>query len=298
VDQTVSLVEQITLSIQQVSSLSQEAAVRGQQVAEIATTGGKQVVEAVGGMDRIKEATDKVAEMVRDLGDSSQQIGTIVGTIDDIAEQTNLLALNAAIEAARAGEQGKGFAVVADEVRKLAERSSRATREIAGLITNIQQMTSNAVEAMDQGSREVTEGTQLANQAGDALSDIQDAVAGIVHQIEEVSAATQQMACSSSEVVRAIENVSAVTEETTAAAQEMAANSSDVSQQIEQVAAVGEQNAAASEEVSAATTGQSASMEELKTSAAQLSEMAGELEDLVSQFNLEDGGPTPMKKAA
>jgi methyl-accepting chemotaxis protein len=288
VDQTVALVQQITSAIDHVSALSQEAAASGQTVTEVANTGGKQVADAVQGMDRIKDATDKVAEMVKQLGESSQQIGAIVETIDDIAEQTNLLALNAAIEAARAGEHGKGFAVVADEVRKLAERSSKATGEIAELISNIQQMTDHAVSAMNQGSQEVAEGTQLGNQAGEALSAIQEAIVGIVRQIEEVSAATQQMSSSSAEVVKAIENVSAITEETTAAAEEMSASSDDVARQIEQVAAVSEENAAAAEEVSATTEEQMASVEELTASSEELAQMAEELQEVVSQFKVDD----------
>lgn len=292
VDQTVSLVQQITSAIDHVSALSQEAAANGQTVTEVANTGGKQVADAVQGMDRIKNATDKVAEMVKQLGESSQQIGAIVETIDDIAEQTNLLALNAAIEAARAGEHGKGFAVVADEVRKLAERSSKATGEIAELISNIQQMTDHAVSAMNQGSQEVAEGTQLGNQAGEALSAIQEAIVSIVsivRQIEEVSAATQQMSSSSAEVVKAIENVSAITEETTAAAEEMSASSDDVARQIEQVAAVSEENAAAAQEVSATTQEQMASVEELTASSEELAQMAEELQEVVSQFKVDDG---------
>ncbi|MCE5324242.1 methyl-accepting chemotaxis protein [bacterium] len=288
VDQTVALVQQISTAIDHVSSLSQEAAASGQQVTEVANTGGRHVADTVGGMDRIKEATDKVGDMVKRLGENSQQIGAIVETIDDIAEQTNLLALNAAIEAARAGEHGKGFAVVADEVRKLAERSSKATGEIAELISNIQQMTEQAVVAMNQSSQEVAEGTQLANQAGEALSGIQEAVVGIVRQIEQVSAATQQMASSSTEVVRAIENVSSVTEETTAAAEQMSASSDDVARQIEQVAAVSEENAAAAEEVSATTEEQMASVEELTASAEELAQMAEELQGLVAQFKVDD----------
>ncbi|MFQ3550170.1 MAG: methyl-accepting chemotaxis protein, partial [Armatimonadota bacterium] len=262
VDETVTLVQQISAAIDQVASSAQDAARTSHEVSEVADSGGKQVADAVGSMSKIKEATDAVADMVRQLGDQSQQIGAIVETIDDIAEQTNLLALNAAIEAARAGEHGKGFAVVADEVRKLAERSSKATGEIAELIQNIQQMTEQAVSAMERGSHEVEEGTALGNEAGEALQKIQTAIRGVVKQVEEVSAAAQQMTASSNEVIKAIENVSAITEESTAATEEMAASSTEVGQQIEQVAAVSEENAAAAREVSDIIQEQNASIEE------------------------------------
>lgn len=297
VEGAVAMVQQSAAAIEQVAKLSQEATANGQQVADVATAGGQQVGEAVNSMGRIKQATDQVAQMVRQLGESSQQIGAIVETIDDIAEQTNLLALNAAIEAARAGEHGKGFAVVADEVRKLAERSSKATGEIAELIGSIQQMTTQAVEAMDKGSRQVDEGAQLGNQAGEALDKIQQAISGIVSQIAEMSAAAQQMSASSSEVIKAIENVSAITEQTTAAAEEMSASSTEVVQQIEQVAAVSEENAAAAEEVSASTEEQNAAVEEMTASAEELARMAQDLQELVGQFKLEDNGGTLKSKA-
>lgn len=300
VEGTVALVQQSAAAVEEVAKLSQTASENGRRVAEIASAGGQQVVEAVGSMSRIKEATDQVAEMVTQLGTSSQQIGAIVETIDDIAAQTNLLALNAAIEAARAGEHGKGFAVVADEVRKLAERSSKATGEIAELITNIQSMTAQAVDAMDRGSRQVEEGAELGSQAGAALGRIQEAVSGIVNQVDNMSAAAEQMAAGTTEVIRAIENVSAITEETTAAAEEMSASSSEVVQQIEQVAAVSEQNAAAAQEVSATTEEQNAAVEEMTAASEELARMAGQMQEMVAQFNI-SGSPADgldLRKAA
>ncbi|MCE5323291.1 methyl-accepting chemotaxis protein [bacterium] len=288
VENTVALIQQISSSIEDVAKLSQDSAVNGQRVSEVAADGGKEVIEAVDGMHRIKQATDRVAEMVIKLGESSQQIGAIVETIDDIAEQTNLLALNAAIEAARAGEHGKGFAVVADEVRKLAERSSKATGEIADLIGDIQEMTKSAVEAMNHGSQEVSDGTELANRAGEALKNIQSSIEGIVGEIHQISANAQHVSSSSADVVRSIENVSSVTQQTTAAAQEMSASSTEVCHQIEQVAALSEQNAAATEEVSATTEEQNAAAEELNASAEELADMAGQLQELVSHFKLDD----------
>ena len=295
VEDAVTLIQQISSAIDQIASLSQNAAANGQQVKGVADAGGRQVAEAVDGMARIKEATDQVAEMVKHLGDSSQQIGAIVETIDDIAEQTNLLALNAAIEAARAGEHGKGFAVVADEVRKLAERSSKATGEIAELISNIQQMTAQAVEAMNRGSKQVEDGAALGSQAGEALTNIQDAIASIVGQIEEMSSAAQQMSGSNSEVIKAIESVSAITEETSAAAEEMSASSGEVTQQIEQVAALSEENAAAAEEVAATTEEQNAAVEEMAAAAEDLAKMATDLQAVVAKFKLSSNVTTVVR---
>jgi len=191
---------------------------------EAARKGEGAVEQTVKGMDSIKIKVFETAKKIRDLGEHSQQIGEIVQVIDDIAEQTNLLALNAAIEAARAGEHGKGFAVVADEVRKLAERSGKATKEIAELIGNIQKVTGEAVAEMEAGTSEVEQGAGLAVDAGNALKEILQNVEDTYRQIQNISAASEQISASSHEVVSTVNNVSSVTEQNTAATEEMSAS--------------------------------------------------------------------------
>jgi len=153
-----SAVEEMTRTIVESTKNTNAAALASKSASEFAKEGGKAVEEAIKGMDRISEVVTKSSDTVHTLGKNSDQIGEIVQVIDDIADQTNLLALNAAIEAARAGEQGRGFAVVADEVRKLAERTTKATKEIAGMITQIQYDTLEAVKVMDSGKSEVEQG--------------------------------------------------------------------------------------------------------------------------------------------
>jgi methyl-accepting chemotaxis protein len=179
-------------------------------------------------MESIKAKVGLSAQKVAEMGQRSEQIGAIVETIDDIASQTNLLALNAAIEAARAGEHGKGFAVVADEVRKLAEKSATATQEIAGLIKGIQYTVNEAVSAMDEGAAEVETGVARANESGQALADILDAAQQVSRQVEEIASAAQQMNASADELIGAMDSVSAVVEENTAATEEMAAQVEEV----------------------------------------------------------------------
>jgi len=264
------------------------------EAAAAAAEGLGAVAKTVTGMARIRAAVDASAAKVTELGEKSGQIGAIVETIDDIAEQTNLLALNAAIEAARAGEQGKGFAVVADEVRKLAERSGRATKEIAELIALVQQETDAAVRAMGAGAAEVTAGSALADQAGTSLEAIAAQVAATTAAVERITAAVDAMGEASAGVVAATDAIAAIAARTNAGAARMGESSRTVSGSIDSIAAVSEENSAAAEEVSAATEELSAQVEEVVASAGALADMAGALDALVARFTL----ATPSAGAA
>ncbi len=198
--QSASAVEEMTMTAGEVARNSTEAARIAQETAETARSGQDVMTQTVTGMQQVSEAVGQAANIITTLGRSSDQIGEIVRVIEDIADQTNLLALNAAIEAARAGEQGRGFAVVADEVRKLAERTTKATKEIGDMIRQIQQDTKSAVASMEQGTNQVGQGVELATKTGEALSKIQEminATSGMIQQIasaaEEQSNATRQI---------------------------------------------------------------------------------------------------------
>lgn len=279
---------QISTAIEQVSASAQAGAEGAARAADAARRGTKTVEEATRGMRAIQEKVGVSAQKMQEMGQRSDEIGVIVETIDDIASQTNLLALNAAIEAARAGEHGKGFAVVADEVRKLAEKAAAATKEITGLIKGIQLTVSEAVTAMEDGAEEVNQGMEKANEAGTALQVILETSEVLNQQVQEISAAAQQMGASSQELIAAMDTVSAVVEENTAATQEMAASSSEIAEAIGNIASVSEENSAATEEVGAAAEEMSAQVEEVTASAQSLSEMAGALTVIVGQFKLAD----------
>ena len=277
---------QISQAIQQVAQNAQNVTVQATKATDYANDGSKTMEETIMGMQSIREKVGLSAQKVEEMGERSQQIGMIVETIEDIASQTNLLALNAAIEAARAGEHGKGFAVVADEVRKLAERSASATKEITNLITGIRSTVSEAVTAMGDGSKEVDEGVKRVNLAGNALTAILTASQAVNQQAEEAAAAAQQMTASANDLVAAVDSVSAVIEENTASTEEMAANSSEVNEAIESIASISEENSAAVEEVSASAEEMSAQVEEVNASAASLADMARLLQEIVSQFKI------------
>ncbi len=277
---------QLSSAIEQVAGNAQAVVQQSTAAADAAKQGTAKVQDTLKGMQNIKQRVGLSAEKVQEMGSRSDQIGEIVTTIEDIASQTNLLALNAAIEAARAGEAGKGFAVVADEVRKLAERSSTSTREIGDLIKSIQKTVAEAVAAMDEGAKEVERGVLIANEAGASLNDILKASEAVNQQAEQAAAAAEQMSASANELVAAVDSVSAVVEENTAATEEMAAGSSEVTQAIENIASVSEENSAAVEHVSASAEEMSAQVEEVTASAEELANLAQNLKEIVYQFKL------------
>lgn len=190
------------------------AAQSSRRANELATSGAAIVQGTVDGMARIAEQVRATAHNVESLGSRSDQIGTIIGTIEDIADQTNLLALNAAIEAARAGEQGRGFAVVADEVRALAERTTRATSEISKMIKAIQSETRQAVKSMEEGVVEVESGTGEASRSGKALQDILSQINDVTGQINQIATAAEEQSSTSREISNNMHKITAIINET------------------------------------------------------------------------------------
>lgn len=192
----------------------QMAADGARLVSDEASKGSGIIQNSIQVMGRISERVSATATTVENLGQRSDQIGQIIGTIEDIADQTNLLALNAAIEAARAGEQGRGFAVVADEVRALAERTTKATREIGEMIKAIQSETKQAVSAMEEGVSEVERGTHEAGRSGDAMNAILDQINNLSLQVSQIATAAEQQTATTSEISKSIIEITDVSNQT------------------------------------------------------------------------------------
>jgi methyl-accepting chemotaxis protein len=293
ISQAEGIVTEVAKAAGAVAQSAQSATEAARQANTAANSGRDTVKKTVDGMTRIREAMESAAGKINGLGQKSAEIGKIVAVIDDIAAQTNLLALNAAIEAARAGEQGRGFAVVADEVRSLAERASQATKEIADLIEAVQKGVQDSVKATEEGSKQVASGSELVDQTGVALKQITESVNAVTGQIEQISAAAEQVSASADEMVKTVGAVSGTAKKNSEAASAMGASSEQVSKAMESISAVTEESSAAAEEASAATEEMSAQVEEVVASSQSLSQMAQDLRQAVSTFKLEDGGGTP-----
>ncbi|MBT1071908.1 methyl-accepting chemotaxis protein [Pelotalea chapellei] len=214
--------EEMSATSNDIAKNCQYAAEGAQRASQSASNGAEVVERTVAVMGQIAEKVQESARTVETLGARSDQIGAIIGTIEDIADQTNLLALNAAIEAARAGEQGRGFAVVADEVRALAERTTRATREIAEMIKAIQKETRGAVAAMEQGVHQVEAGTSEAAKSGEALREILDQVHAVAMQVHQIATAAEEQTATTSEISSNMMQITEVVQLTSHGAHESA----------------------------------------------------------------------------
>jgi len=207
-------INEMAITIDQVSSNSAESAAVAERSVSIAKNGSQVVRNTIEGMDTIREQIQDTSKRIKRLGESSQEIGDIVSLINEIAEQTNILALNAAIQAAMAGEAGRGFAVVADEVQRLAERSATATKQIAGLVKTIQSDTNEAVSSMEQTTAEVVKGAELAHSAGIALEEIETVSTNLAELIQDISEAAKHQATTSGHISNTMNVIQEITSQT------------------------------------------------------------------------------------
>lgn len=259
VEETSSAMESITRTVGDVARRAEEASKTSEEAAKAAVLGEEATDQAITKIAEVRSAIETLATSVEVLGKRSAEIGNIVDVITSIADQTNLLSLNAAIEAARAGESGRGFSVVAEEVRKLAEGSGKAAEQIGELIKDVQTETAKALKYMEIGTTEVIVGSEVVGRTGEALRQITEAVTRTATLAEEIASAMSGQAQRTVDVDRAMHDIAAVVE----------------------------QNAASAEETAAAAEEQTACMEEISSSAQELAEMARRLEESVHMFRID-----------
>ena len=216
-------INQMAASIEQVSNSASQSSEVASQSVQLAVQGNSAVKKAINGMDTIREQIQETSKRMKRLGESSQQIGEIVELINDIAEQTNILSLNAAIQAAMAGEAGRGFAVVADEVQRLAERSSNATRQIDALVKTIQSDTGEAISSMEQSTSEVVSGARLSQDAGASLEQIETVSQQLAELINNISENAKQQATAAVSTSQSMSVIEEITMQTSTGTNESAA---------------------------------------------------------------------------
>ena len=220
--------EEMNATVIEVAKNSQSVSESARNAQETALSGGNVVKQAKEAMQDVKESTSITGETITRLGTSSEQIGSIISVINDIADQTNLLALNAAIEAARAGEQGRGFAVVADEVRKLAERTTVSTKEISEMIKSIQNEASAAVETMNESAEKVENGVNLVNEAGTSLENIVSGINNVTDLVNQIATATEEQSATTDEITANMEAITQVSSSNLTAVTEVTGATNDL----------------------------------------------------------------------
>lgn len=284
VSSTSDVIQQMISSLEKIISNINNVARESQETKEIAVKGQEVISRSIHSMTSIRDAVFDTAAKIQALGERSQKIGEIIQVIDEIAEQTNLLALNAAIEAARAGEHGKGFAVVADEVRKLAERSGNATKEIYNLITAIQKEVDEAVEEIGEGTKIVQTGTELSAEAESALANINENIALTNDNIQSISAGANEMAEHSSAVKVSIEKLHQISDQSLDLLNNLVQQNSDIMALNKEVLDLAHGFMANCQQVSASTEEATASSESVAAVARNLAKTAESLNDFLKQF--------------
>ncbi len=274
VTETSASVEQMVTSIQRVAGTVTQFVELSQKTKKAVEAGLESVEKSLKGTEEINTAIIRSADTIAALGSRVEDIGKIVDVIDDIAEQTNLLALNAAIEAARAGEQGMGFAVVAEEVRKLAERSAKSTKEIADLIAGIQKEAQEAVKIMEKSTQLVEKGVDMSRQVSDTLKAIEGNVGEVDRYSREIGAATQEQSSGSTQIAKAAENLREITQEITSSTEEQASAAEQIVKTMEKMREMVHQNASGTSE--------------LASSAEQLRSQADRFKEIVGKFEIGD----------
>ena len=283
---TANAIKDMDTAIAHIAENAQAVANTAKQTVDVAQAGQQVLEKTIVSMKDIEKTVQSGADKIKLLGERTKEIDSIVQVISDIAEQTNLLALNAAIEAARAGEHGKGFAVVADEVRKLAERSNQSTRQISQLVEGIQKETLEAVTSMNDGTDKVVEGVKLVENTGTELKKIISTVNSTNEQIQSISAGVEQLVANSQDVMVSVEKVAEIIQNNTAATEEMAASSSEINSAVNVIEKQANISASKAETVSAATEELNATTQEIAAATQSLTGMSQSLHAVVERFKL------------